>query len=216
MPQPESQDNQAGDARLSMQTSMSFCERPTNSLTASTPNQINNGSAMTQEPSPQPSGTPTEPAQGRCRHFPDTCKFPTYSIILSPCIADFPWVADDLLSSHGVAECLRDPKEWLTPGTQPPGTPSSSTASNSSRRIKIALVDTRRKEATVAFLQSIEAAGLKRRNGEREYVPIYDWRVLETIREEERKHACNKWKLGTRFDLSGQGSVWRRFWVGLA
>ena len=216
MPQPESQDKKAGDVRLPMQTSMSFCERPTKSLNASPPNQTDNGSATTQEPSPQPCGTPTEPAQEKCRHFPDTCKFPTYSIILSPCIADFPWVADDLLSSHGVAEFLRDPKEWLTPSTQPLGTPSSFAASNISRRTKIALVDTRRKEATVAFLQSIEAAGLKRRNGEREYVPIYDWRVLETIREEERKHACNKWKLGTRFDLSGQGSVWRRFWVGLA
>ncbi len=216
MPQTESQGKQSGDVSLSMQTSVSFCEGPTNSLTASTPSQINNNPARTDEPSPQPCGTPTEPAHGKCRHFPDTCKFPTYSIILSPCIANFPWVTDDLLSSHGVAEFLRDPKEWLTASTQPPGGSSSSTAANSSRRMKIALVDTRRKEATVAFLQSIEAAGLKRRNGEREYVPIYDWRVLETIREEERKYAGNKWKLGARFDPSGQGSVWRRFWVGLA
>ena len=213
MPQPESQDKQAGDIRLSMQTSVSFCEGPTNSLTASTPSQISPGPETTQEPRPQP---PTEPAQEKCRHFPDTCKLSTYSIILSPCIANFPWVTHDLLSFHGVAEFLRDPKEWLTASTQPPGSSSSSTAPKGNRRTKIALVDTRRKEATVAFLQSIEAAGLKRRNGEREYVPIYDWRVLEAIREEERKHVENKWKLGMRFDLCSQGSVWKRFWVGLA
>jgi DNA ligase-4 len=119
---------------------------------------------------------------------------------------------------------LRDPKEWhnTTPTPSNTSTPTLSdtdantASSNAHRRTKIILVDTRRKEATVAFLQSVEAAGLKRRNGEREYVPIYDWRVLEKVREEEQRCSRNKWRPGTEFDLNSSKSLWRRFWVGLA
>lgn len=214
MHQHDSQNKEAHEARPPMQTSVSFHEGPSQSFTAQpSAKPTSSGSATSREVEPQPSQPspelPTESSSGKCRHLPGFCKFTTYSIILSPCVADFPWVADDLLSSHGVTEFLRHPREWLDD--------QNATAPGSTRRKrKIALVDTRRREATVAFLQSIEAAQLKRRNGDREYVPVYDWRVLEKIREDEQKYSRNRWKPGTRFDVTSPQGIWRRFWVGLA
>ena len=228
MHQPESQSQLADDARPALQASQSFHAGPSQSFNNPVPAI---SSTTSQVPAPQPSEQAPRPSTSRkCVCFPDWCKLPTYSILLSPCIADFPWVAEDLLSSHGVTEFLRDPKEWLvdapqpTPGSTSTAAPTSNSTADTRRRrrqTKIALVDTRRREATVAFLQSIEAAGLKRRGSgggekEREYVPVYDWRVLETIREEEQRYSRNRWKVGTRFEVNGAGSVWRRFWVGLA
>jgi DNA ligase-4 len=231
MHQASSHNKQLGtiDDRPTLQAAASFHEGPSQSLAAPAPPvQAGGDSARTSttdaQPSNQPSNQPTETATGTCSFLPGSCKLLTYSILLSPCIADFPWVAEDLLSCHGVTGFLRDPKEWhnTTPTPSNTSTPAPSdtntntASSNAHRRTKIILVDTRRKEATVAFLQSVEAAGLKRRNGEREYVPIYDWRVLEKVREEEQRCSRNKWRPGTEFDLNSSKSLWRRFWVGLA
>jgi DNA ligase-4 len=217
------------DDRSTLQAAASFHEGPSQSFAAPPPPvQAGGGSAGASttdaQPSNQPSNQPTETTTGTCSFFPDSCKLSAYSILLSPCIADFPWVAEDLLSCHGVTDFLRNPKEWhnTTPTSSntaapaPSDTNTDTASSNAHRRKKIILVDTRRKEATVAFLQSVEAAGLKRRNGEREYVPIYDWRVLEKVREEEQKCSRNKWRPVTEFDLNSSRSFWRRFWVGLA
>lgn len=157
-----------------------------------------------------------ETRAAKCRFLGDMCKFPTYSILLSPCIADFPWVADDLLSGHGVSEFLRDPKDWLRSRDANATSVGTSATPRTGRKTKIVLVDRRRKDATLAFLQSIEAAQLRRRNGKREYVPVYDWRVLEAIRDEERKLYTKKRKPEQQFELNHHTSIWRRFWVGLA
>lgn len=159
----------------------------------------------------------------KCNLLPDECNFHGYSILLSPCIADFPWVTEDHLSCHGVTQFLRDPKEWLNDQPSASVQISSSTSTSASRpstgstprRTKIVLVDARRREATTAFLQSIEAAQLKRSNGEREYVPVYDWRALEEIKKEEQKCGRNGQRAGRKLDLSSSHSVWRPFWVGL-
>jgi DNA ligase-4 len=231
MHQASSHNKQLGtiDDRPTLQAAASFHAGPSQSFAAPAPPvQAGGDSARTSttdaQPSNQPSNQPTETATGTCSFLPGSCRLLTYSILLSPCIADFPWVAEDLLSCHGVTGFLRDPKEWhnTTPTPSNTSTPTLSdtdantASSNAHRRTKIILVDTRRKEATVAFLQSVEAAGLKRRNGEREYVPIYDWRVLEKVREEEQRCRRNKWRPGTEFDLNSSKSLWRRFWVGLA
>ncbi|KAK4043441.1 hypothetical protein C8A01DRAFT_12956 [Parachaetomium inaequale] len=208
-----------GDSRPPLQASVSFPSVMSQAFAAaSRTGQTDKGSATVNA-----TDQATETSAAKCQFLGDMCKFQTYTILLSPCIANFLWVTDDLLSGHGVTEFLRDPKEWL--GTQaattaPSGIPASASSSTSNsvthRRTKIVLIDRRRKEASVAFLQSVEAAQLKRRNGEREYVPIYDWRVLEAIRDEERKLHNNKWKPGRQFELNHAASIWRRFWVGLA
>jgi DNA ligase-4 len=169
-----------------------------------------------------------------CRYLGDSCKLSTYSIMLSPCIANFPWVTENLLVSHGVTEFIRDPKAWLRDGQASGATaavPSTSDISanstaesaghpsslNKKRRRckKLVLVDARRREATEAFLASIQAAQLKRRNGEREYVPVFDWRVLESVMEEERRCCLGKEKPGGRFEISIGQSIWKQYWIGL-
>jgi DNA ligase-4 len=216
MHQPDSRNKQLDEqnaAQTAVQTSMSFHGRPSQSFSAASPTPQTNNGCATDQPADKPAETETTGA--KCPLFPDSCKIPTYSILLSPCVADFPWVTDDLLSCHGVAEFLREPKEWLDNNQDENGNTSQQN-STARHRKKLVLVDARRKEATVAFLQSIEAAQLKRSNGEREYVPVYHWKVLEAIRDEEMRYSRNKWKLGSQFSMNGSSSLWRRFWVGLA
>lgn len=158
------------------------------------------------------SGQTTDSTSGKCRYLPDSCKLSNYSILLSPCISNFPWVTEDLLSGHGVTSFIRDPKAWAVSQhtAVEPG------AHKSRRGRKMVLVDARRREATETFLRSIQDAQLRRRNGEREYVPVYDWRVLESLRDEERQCDGRRERPGARFDVASSQSIWRRFWVGLA
>ncbi|KAK4239681.1 hypothetical protein C8A03DRAFT_32283 [Achaetomium macrosporum] len=228
-------DLEKGDAQergtiRSLQTCVSFHETVSTSFSAQSPStEATSSLAEGVDTASRPPERSIETATGSCRYLGDACKLATHSIILSPCIANFPWVAEDLLSCHGVTDFIRDPKEWLdtrhvTQANLPvpsgitsasaPSSTADGTSSRGRRRRKIALVDARRREATLAFLQSIEAAQLKRRNGEREYVAVYDWRVLESIREEEQMCGRNRERPGNRFDLNS--SLWRRFWVGLA
>ncbi|CCC11348.1 hypothetical protein SMACR_04051 [Sordaria macrospora] len=97
-------------------------------------------------------------------------------------------------------------------GTTPSCTPSGGTKRNK----KIILVDPKRKEANKAFLQSVRDAGLRHRNGEPRHIRVYDWRVLEELKEEEKRcgksgRECDEIKL----DMRRSGSIWRRYWVGL-
>ncbi|KAL2143251.1 hypothetical protein VTI28DRAFT_10623 [Corynascus sepedonium] len=218
--------------RPSLPTSISYHQTPTQNSTISfSVNPSGGGATINAEADARPSEQAfqtainriTETNSTKCQFLGDMCRFQTYSILLSPCIANFPWVTDDLLSSHGVSEFLRDPREWLRShgannapaGTSSPASTRTNTP-NTRRRTKIVLVDRRRREATLAFLQLIEAARLKRRNGDREYVPVYDWRVLEAIRDEEKKVSRNMGKHGPQFELNHHAIIWRRYWVGLA
>lgn len=144
-----------------------------------------------------------------CRYLKNACNLRAYSFLLSPCIANFPWVTEDLLSSHGVADFIRDPAEWSSPDGGPSSTPRNK------KKLAI-LVDKRRQEATRAFLKRVADAQLTRQSGERRWVDVYDWRVLEDLRVEEEK-------MGRRGDGSRGGgessavrAIWRKSWVGLA
>lgn len=215
-----------GEALAPPQVSVSFHAASNTSFSAPSSANYTSEILPTQATDSQRPGQPSNSTNGTCRYLGDRCKLSTYSILLSPCIANFPWVTEDLLSCHGVSEFIRDPKEWSTEtvSTTTPQARSSipesslarSTSGKIDRRKKIVLVDARRREATVAFLLSIEAAQPKRRSGEREYVPVYDWRVLETVREEEDKIARNSGTPGSRLDITSAHGVGRRFWVGLA
>lgn len=68
---------------------------------------------------------------------------------------------------------------------------------------KIALVESKKREETIAFMREIESLGLKRSNREREYVEVFDWRLLARIAMEEA---------GNEFSYN----IWKRYWVGAA
>ncbi|KAI0871420.1 hypothetical protein GGS24DRAFT_61482 [Hypoxylon argillaceum] len=142
------------------------------------------------------------------------CVLANCSILLAPCISSYAWITEDLLRRHGIGDPLLDPRVWNNIDAQ-----SSMCGSTSSleceatytdapkkkqRARKICLVETRRKEATEAFLQKIKDAALKR-GGEREWVTVYDWRVLEFITEQEELEKSSRVR-----------DPWRRFYVGIA
>ncbi|KAI1425865.1 hypothetical protein F5Y12DRAFT_744990 [Xylaria sp. FL1777] len=143
------------------------------------------------------------------------CALASCSILLSPCISSYAWITDDLLKRHGVLDPLLDPRVWhsmdswtsfsRSSGSFECESTAKSTPGRRQRARKICLVESRRKEATEAFLQKIKEADLKRKGGEREWVAVYDWRVLETITEQEEQGKS-----------SSRGTdPWRRFYVGL-
>ncbi|KAI1818170.1 hypothetical protein GGS20DRAFT_530065 [Poronia punctata] len=135
------------------------------------------------------------------------CFLANYSILLAPCISSYAWITDNLLGQHGIADTLLDPRVWNIP--EPSTTGDGPTLRRSPRKAastvrKICLVESRRKEATQAFLQKIKDAGLKKKGGGREWVAVYDWKVLEAITEQEERGKSAR-----------VADPWRRFYVGI-
>lgn len=163
--------------------------------------------------------SPSDMAQSKsgCLIAGHECPLASCSILLSPCISSYAWVTDDLLKRHGITDPLLDPRVWKATGLWTDtavGDTDGSSASPPSRDHKpgrrrcprkICLVESKRKEATRAFIQKIEDADLKRRGNEREWVAIYDWRVLETLTEQETQEES---------PLRGT-DPWRKFYVGI-
>ncbi|KAI0011214.1 hypothetical protein F4779DRAFT_626714 [Xylariaceae sp. FL0662B] len=151
-----------------------------------------------------------------CLHLGPNCAFANCSILLSPCISGYAWVTDSLLRDHGINDFAVDPQSWSrmpssaasadTPSSSEPTTKDVSRRRTRRARIrKICLVESRRPEATAAFLQKIEDAALAKKNGKREWIAVYDWRVLESITDDE----SGKCK-------SGDADPWRKWYVGIA
>ncbi|KAI1466319.1 uncharacterized protein F4812DRAFT_433657 [Daldinia caldariorum] len=144
---------------------------------------------------------------GRCTFVGEKCILANRSILLPPCISQYAWVTENLLGDHGIDNFLTDPNTW----SQEP-TPSfaykwdaSLKKTRKSRVRKICLVESRRVEATSSFIKSIGEAGLTKKNGEREWVGVYDWRILEDISGLES--GTNK--------LEGM-DLWRKHYVAIA
>lgn len=148
------------------------------------------------------------------------CPLRNVSFLLAPCIANMPWLTEDLFSKHAIhhANIVASPEEWKDMPSSGASTltGTASTERSPRRRKKIVLVEARRKEATDTLLREVESARLRRRNGRREYVPVFDWRVIEALTNEEGEHKCVVGKVEARFDIRSAASVWKKYWVGLA
>ncbi|ROV91111.1 hypothetical protein VSDG_07868 [Cytospora chrysosperma] len=91
-----------------------------------------------------------------------------------------PLLIEDLLPSHGVAAVFTDITSWLA---------SLSPNTRTSRRPQtLVLVERRRRDATVAFLQNLESDPMRRRDEQPAVVLAYDWRLIEAITDEEAKY----------------------------
>ncbi|KAI0470862.1 hypothetical protein GGR56DRAFT_657971 [Xylariaceae sp. FL0804] len=214
------------------------------------PTNDQTGPVLHQTPPAAPTGTP-------CTYAATRCALANCSVLLSPCIAGFAWLTEDLLGGHGVVNQLRDPRLWLLPTptqpqpqprphaadtiitTMPPdaraasldddaSSPRREHSSNSNSSVsrparKICLVESRRREATAAFLREIEAARLTRggsgsRSGQREWVAVYDWRLVDSLTERE-KIEKNRGGGGGRGGQKGAPAAfdpWRQWYVGIA
>lgn len=163
-------------------------------------------------PTATPSGTsaqsPPTPTP-TCQFVGVTCALAGYFILLSPCVANMPWLSEDLLSSHGISAIFRDIPSWL----------ASASLQNSScrRQPRLVLVEARRTESTHEFLRQLQAQPLRRRNGGVDIATVYDWRLIEAITEAERlrKKASGR---SEGLQRAGTGAlareVWRRHYVG--
>jgi DNA ligase-4 len=147
----------------------------------------------------------------QCIYCPGSCALEGVSILLSPCVAHIPWLTADLLTSHGVTDVILDPEMWkqqALPLTSSGLGSSSAVDDRKLQRRKLVLVEGHRKQATESFFRSIEAAGLQRRNGQREYIAAFDWRVVEELTTEEAKHSGHEGKR----QVNGNGKTMQRIW----
>ncbi|KAI4867245.1 hypothetical protein F4820DRAFT_213273 [Hypoxylon rubiginosum] len=137
----------------------------------------------------------------------EKCAFANCSFLLAPCIAQYAWLTDNLFRDHGINDFFVDPRSWSQASTPKRPACRQDESSRTTKRLrvrKICLVESRRKDATMAFVGQIEAAGLKRSNGDREWVGVYDWRLLEEISNVE-----------SRKQKPGDMDPWRRYYVGI-
>ncbi|KAI1462370.1 hypothetical protein F4805DRAFT_410367 [Annulohypoxylon moriforme] len=162
--------------------------------------------------SPSSANRQGEPKQhmtsGCCSLARKKCALKNCSILLSPCIAQYPWITENLLGEHGVHDFIIDPQLWdelPTPKSSVSKWDASSQKVRKIRARKICLVESRRQDATQSFYRKIEAASLKKKSGERAWVGVYDWRVLEDISDLESGRTKPE---GT--------DPWRKHYVGIA
>lgn len=156
--------------------------------------QSDGAMSRTREQSQQTaSSLPPEPNVATCPHAGHKCALAKWSFLVSPYITTYAWVTESLLKDHGITNYIVDPSKW----TKGKG--------NTRRARKICLVESKNKGATEAFLKKVEEANLQTRSGKREWIAVYDWRVLEKVTELE--------SLG-----SGMGNYdpWRQFYIGIA
>ncbi|KAM0818809.1 hypothetical protein AB5N19_04622 [Seiridium cardinale] len=137
------------------------------------------------------------------------CAFVNCNFLLAPCISNYAWT-QDLLRGHGILDFAVDPATWEIPslsGVSPRSRgsiPGWANGKKNTRVRKICLVEVRRPGATDEFMKKIEAAKLTRSNGKRDWVSVYDWRILEDITSMESGVA------------SKGPECWRSRYVGIA
>lgn len=123
---------------------------------------------------------PPRPSSLPCGYAGRACALAGFHVLLSPCIANMPLLTEDILPAHGVGAIFTDIPSWI----------ASHSAQVEARRRprRLVLVERHRSDSTSAFLRELESRPLRSRNGQVEVVPAYDWRLLEVITEEERRH----------------------------
>ncbi|KAI0381877.1 hypothetical protein F5Y04DRAFT_61578 [Hypomontagnella monticulosa] len=142
-----------------------------------------------------------------CSFVGSRCALSNCSILLSPCISQYVWVTDNLLRDHGIHDFITDPKSWSGAPISKNPTQEQGGSSQKTKKVrvrKICLVESKRQDATMSFIAKIEAAGLKTKNGDREWVGVYDWRILEDILSLESRIA----------KLEGV-DPWKKHYVGI-
>ncbi|KAL8357073.1 hypothetical protein RB598_002075 [Gaeumannomyces tritici] len=187
-------------------------------------------------------GLPLAGSAGVCKHHGKDCTLGEYVFLLAPCIAQTPWVTEDLLQGHGVYSFETDMNRWsrlyLSQSAAPappcdgsPNTRRSSAAALIEERAQrrranrprlMVLVEPRREEASASFLarlkalrQEGESAGVG--GGRCEYAGVFDWRILEDVAEQEARTVSAEGRgqrAGPRVDRKNYHHLWRRRHLG--
>ncbi|KAJ0299368.1 hypothetical protein COL5a_000550 [Colletotrichum fioriniae] len=163
---------------------------------------------------PDSSSTRVKP---KCQHAGDNCLFADTMVLLAPCIAYQPWVTENLLPLHGIHEWDADPQDWTassdtTASSSHSMIPASTSATNRSKKKrprKICFVEHNRREATKTLMRRLDRNPVYATSGRREYVEVYDWRLLEDVTALEKVLKGSK-------PSKEQPDPKRKWWVGLA
>lgn len=142
-----------------------------------------------------------------CGYAGRVCALAGFSVLLSPCIANMPLLTEDILPAHGVSAIFTDIPSWLA---------SHATEVGARRLRKLVLVERHRSESTSTFLRDLESRPGQNRDGQAEIILAYDWRLLEAITEEERRHQRSNGS-GTRQTAktgANREELWRRHYFG--
>jgi hypothetical protein len=132
---------------------------------------------------------------GKCQLTDGICPFANCLFILSPCVAKVPWLTENLLSWHGS-------RFTTSPGVFSKSPTLSSRCPQTGKKYRrIALVEPNRLDQTVEFLKSIRRLNLKRSRGQKQWVEVYNWRILECIAKADRRQSLDY-------------NPWRRCWMG--
>lgn len=151
-----------------------------------------------------------------CRYVGRGCILGGRDFLLSPWVEKQARITEQLLPAHGITTWVTDPKEWLKNGhalsthdIRHGPQEGHGTAVPGKQRRKVCFVERRRRDATRTLLSYIEKVNLRLPDGEREWVEVYDWRVLEemTRREDASDGPLHK---------ATRKGIWGKFWVGLA
>ena len=151
-----------------------------------------------------------------CHYAGNVCALANCLILLSPCLARFPFVAEDLPKSHGVTSIFTDLISWRDAPLDHKTGDGLNVTPQRRKFKKIILVERNRRQATKQFLSKIEALNLQR-HGRKQWVKVYDWRLLEYITQEE--HRLHRAEIGTTRQTRATGAhkheVWRTHLLGL-
>ncbi|ROT43075.1 hypothetical protein SODALDRAFT_266450 [Sodiomyces alkalinus F11] len=142
-----------------------------------------------------------------CRYVGPGCMLGSRDFLLSPCVAKQTRMTEGLLPAHGITKWITNPKEWLEKCK--PTSVQHGTRAPDKRRRKVCFVERRQCDATRALFLYIEKVNLRLADGGREWVEVYDWRVLEEMTRHEDDSDGPMPKIA-------RTSIWEKWWVGLA
>ncbi|RDW88250.1 hypothetical protein BP6252_00282 [Coleophoma cylindrospora] len=132
---------------------------------------------------------------GHCTLTHKICPLANCIFILGPCLSGYPWVTENLLPWHG-ATFITDYRLSKTFHQF-----SRPNVISGKKFRKIALVESNRSEQAVQFMHRIEKLDLKRNDGTKDWVEVYDWRLLECIAKTDK---------GKNLEYN----PWKRCWIG--
>lgn len=160
-----------------------------------TPRAIRNSTSLRyQAPSPETSLPMTINGTGTCILTPKLCPLTNCIFLLSPCISSIPYITDELLPWHG-SRTVTSLHSFSDPSL-----PRRCPRTGKKYR-KIALVESNRSGPTLEFMIRIERLNLRRSRGKKQWVEVYDWRILEYIMKKDRGEEKGY-------------NPWRRCWMG--
>jgi hypothetical protein len=132
--------------------------------------------------------------RGICQLTGQTCPLSNCLFVLATSISTTPWLIESLLPWHGVSyvTSLKAFASCAIPNRCP---------QTGKRYRKIALVETRSPNEAAQFMKNIGKLNLQAPHGEKQWIEVYDWRILECIGKVDQGKELT-------YD------PWQRCWIG--